>query len=147
MDPKVKLVTRLWQYARMKAVGVDDDVLSSAQRLIRAAMAGVDPIRDRAEISGIMYAHIVENTVDFCTSQSCFLCRFREACHDDSEPCSAFESDVLTFDSCRDELARTIKILDRVFGLKADPLINIIRVELDSTRERIAQSHNSWQDM
>lgn len=142
MDPKITLVNRLWQYARMKSVGANDNDLTSAQRLIRSAMAGVDPIRDREDISGIMYAHIIENAVKFYTGHSCFLCRFREACPEDSESCSAYESDILSFDSCHSELVRTIKILDRVFGLKADLLIQTLNAELSRVCEFPVQPDN-----
>lgn len=142
MDPKITLVNRLWQYARMRSVGADDNDLASAQILIRSAMTGIDPIRDREDISGVLYAHIVENAVEFYTGHSCFGCRFREACPEDSESCSAYESDMLSIDSCRDELIRTIKVLDRVFGLKADLLIHTLNAELSKLSEFTVQPDN-----
>lgn len=127
-----KFVARLWQYARMRAVNAPDELLRNGVTLIRGALIGFDPIKDKEAIAGEIYAHILEQTSKLYGSTGCMTCRYIGQCEViDESTCNVYECDLNVFDSCREQLYKAVKFLDGAYGLQADKLVVALDMLLD----------------
>lgn len=129
----------LWRLARAHIAINDREIIKSLIfPVVQMVHSGeIDPISRRETIAGLIYSHIILHTANRFGNESCSICRFQEACDTSVQHCDCYEPDIDAFDSCRENLFAAINKLDRVYGLKANVLIQATQSILDNLKTEV----------
>jgi hypothetical protein len=100
-DPQIEVfVSRLWQFARLRALGAPEEILQGGRKLIAQSVA-VLPLRGlRQELNQALGDHIISQTRGYYETKG------------EGPDASACE-----------RLAMAVRLLDGVYGLQADKVI------------------------
>lgn len=131
-----KFVSRLWQYARIKALGASQESLRGTVLDLKASLSGIDPNADWQAIGEELVVQILKYTVDQYARHNCSTCLNVCTAFDGSsrETCENFIEDVDAYQASLVQLYDAIFILDGSYGLEAGRMVSIVATFLDELR-------------